>query len=111
MERELYDMIQLDRALGGMGQFQTKEPAGPLPEQFFAPSPLTEEAYGKLCCVLEQEIKAYLDILHKTTNLNLNEKAQEQIAIREQCGLQRQNLKWDDWRTQCRLKMEEAMKL
>ncbi|CAB9504911.1 expressed unknown protein [Seminavis robusta] len=71
------------------------------------PSPITQEAYRKLCCVLEEEIEIYLDLLDRAQNLSEGAKKETDWNLREKCGVK---LGWIEWRRRCKIKLQRDEK-
>jgi hypothetical protein len=104
---EWQDMKALDIAMGGNGNFRRdgrKESHG---SELFEPSPLSTEAYQKLCCVLEREIEMYQDLVHHMINLNATEKEECMDDVKQKCGITEE---WGVWRRKCQehLKRDEV---
>lgn len=66
---------------------------------------VTQEAYGKVCCVLEKEIEIYESILSRAANLPQYAKEKTMENLRKKCGLSA-DLAWAVWRMTCKEQME-----
>jgi len=105
------DLASLDRYLGGRGQFPNHGSSvfhgrAGKPEQH---KPLSAEANHKLCCVLEQEIEIYMNLVHGALNFNSTTKQHEEQLVKEKCGIV--GVSWVEWRTTCREHLEKDDKL
>ena len=142
-EHEWDDLLDLDKQIGGRGNATEYknfgESANPTTQVSNRPdgggvvakssptssSSLSQTARHKLCCVLENEIKVYLDLIHQVLNLSRDDKYQQEYNLKVQCGLIKREgivvsndqnstttqntdstkeeiMSWDDWRLQCK---------
>lgn len=99
---EWEDIIALDKAVGGTAEFRKKGHAASHGSEKYYPSPLSEEAYHKLCCVLNDEIALYEDLIHRVLNFDDTVKQECIDEVRQKCGI---TMSWDDWRQQCRTRL------
>ncbi|CAB9514641.1 expressed unknown protein [Seminavis robusta] len=103
MEHEWEDIKALDVAMGGSGEYRHREGIHERHgSETFEASPLTTEAYHKLCCVLEREIGVYRDILDLVVNLNATAKQETLDDVQQKCGIE---TSWEDWGRNCRERM------
>jgi hypothetical protein len=104
-EHQWDDMVALDLAIiGGSSKSFGELPdhrQGSYGSQHYEPSPLTEEAIHKLCCVLEHEIELYFSLLDKVLNLDEENKASSCRVVRKKCALEDTGTSWPDWRRGC----------
>ena len=105
-EHEWDDIVALDRMLGGNANFVENRDVSHGSEGY-VPSPLSKQAYQKLCCALESEIEIYQDILERVINLNSRAKQDELESIREKCGIQ---TTWTEWRIECRRHLRKDLR-
>ena len=107
-EHEWEDWVAVDQWIGGSGSYEKtyglKFSHG---SQYFEPSPLSTEAYRKLCCVLGQEIDVYLKMFDLAVNLDEAAKQQSEQQIRDQCGVTAA-VSWEDWRAECQERIAES---
>ena len=103
-EHEWNDMVQLDKLLGGTGNFTNEAKSVSHGSEKYIPAPVSESAYHKLCCVLEREIEIYMDLLDSVENLSKQQKQESIDSVREKCGIA--DLSWTHWRMQCRSTIE-----
>jgi len=106
-EHEWQDMLHLDKLLGGNGNLKENRDVSHGSEGY-VPSPLSKEAYGKLCCALEQEIEVYQDILWRVLNLSWDEKQATMKSVLTKCGIA---TSWTEWRVKCRRKWRMDLQL
>ncbi|CAB9509631.1 expressed unknown protein [Seminavis robusta] len=106
-EHELEDIVALDALLGGNGQFRENAEVSHGSEGYVA-SPLSTEAYQKLCCVLEMEIDVYQDLLQRVLNLNQTAKQETVDSLRHKCGI---TTTWTEWRVMCRKKLKKDLRV
>jgi hypothetical protein len=97
-EKESEDIKSLDALLGGNGNLRENTDVSHGSETYVA-SPLSSEAYQKLCCVLELEIEVYEDLLMRVINLDAQAKNDAMDSIKEKCGI---TTSWTQWRYLCR---------
>lgn len=102
-EHEWDDLIDLDLAIGGEGQFHKAGDAMSHGSDMYAPSPLSTEAYQKLCCVLEKEISSYETILNLAQNLNETQIQESMDSVKQKCGIAGS---WQEWREECKLRLK-----
>jgi hypothetical protein len=69
----------------------------------YLPSPLTTEAYHKLCCVLQAEIQTYQEFLQRSINLSPQQQQESIQMVYDQCGIEN----WEEWRTDCQTKLNK----
>jgi hypothetical protein len=101
-EHEWDDMVELDILLGGSGNFtQRKQKDIKHGSDKYHKSPLSQEAYSKLCCVLENEILIYKDILDQALNLSPEQKEESMNDVKDKCGIDKAT-SWPAWRTTCK---------
>lgn len=105
-EHEWDDLMALDRQLGGSGNYRRKENVSHGSEHYNL-SPLSTQAYQKLCCVLEKEIDIYILILERSINLEESAKQESIQVLRDKCGV----TSWSQWRTTCRAELEKDRKI
>jgi Sulfotransferase family len=99
------DMKALDIAMGGNGGFGGREGRKQSHgSESYLPSPLTPEAYHKLCCVLEREIRTYGEIVNQVINLNHTVKQEMMDDVRQKCSVGA--ITWDRWSVQCQERLE-----
>jgi hypothetical protein len=98
------DVVALDRLLGGSGKFVNHGRAISHGSEKFYSSPVSKEAYGKLCCVLEHEIYLYLDALKRSINLDALTKLESEEDLRQKCQV---STTWMNWRQMCRQRLEK----
>ncbi|CAB9522968.1 expressed unknown protein [Seminavis robusta] len=103
-EHEWNDLRAIDLSIGGSGVFRGEGRAISHGSGGYLPSPLTTDAYEKLCCVLEQEIANYQDLLHRIQNLNDAEKKACMDKVRQSCGIGDRPL--EEWRKECQARIE-----
>lgn len=104
-EHENDDMKALDLLIGGSAKFDSIEKYSHGSE-IYMPSPISIEAYHKLCCVLSDEIEVYLHILNRASNLDQAAKQQSEDSLREKCGVQ---TSWSTWKDDiCQPRLHEA---
>ena len=101
------DMVALDKLLGGNGEFEQDREVSHGSEGY-VPSPLSTEAYQKLCCVLETEIEVYQDILERARNLDATAKQESLDSLREKCGI---TTSWTEWRVECRSQLRNDLRI
>jgi len=98
-EHEWDDMVNLDKQIGGSGNYSAewnrKESHG---SEKYHKQDLTTTAYHKLCCVLENELEIYLDIVKRAENLSDQDKSQAEEDLRQKCGI---GPSWLQWKTLC----------
>ena len=80
-EHEWEDITYLDRWLGGTGNEKNEEDEITHGSSSFAPSPLSQQSYQKLCCALVDEIEFYFLILEKASNLNPGQKEESRHEV------------------------------
>ena len=105
-EHEWEDTVELDRLLGGNGNFKQDRDVSHGSEGY-VPSPLSTQAYQKLCCTLETEIEVYQDILERVMNLDAHAKWESMESIREKCGI---TTTWTEWRVECRRQLRKDLR-
>ena len=105
-EHEWDDTVALDHLLGGNANFVQNRDVSHGSEGY-APSPLSTQAYQKLCCALESEIEIYQDILERAINLDFRAKEEDLDSIREKCGIQ---TTWTEWRIDCRRHLRKDLR-
>lgn len=108
-EHQYEDMVALDKLLGGNGTFPKSNYHDSHGSEKYAPSPISETAYKKLCCVLEDEIAIYLDTFQKALNLNLAQYEEAESLLKQKCGLS-PGQTWSNWRAQCRAQLTQPLK-
>ncbi|CAB9529922.1 expressed unknown protein [Seminavis robusta] len=92
------DFTQLNLQLGGKKVGATTdqlqgEPQGKQlklthgSEQFRSSSKLSVQSYHRLCCLLEDELSIYRDLIHRVWNLDHTEKDATIHALAEKCGM------------------------
>ena len=88
-ENEWEDLQALDQSIGGTGQFakQWQGRAVSHGSESYEPSPLSTEAYEKLCCVLHEEIANYQTILKRVVNIDDTAKAESMLQVKQKCGI------------------------
>ena len=91
------DMKALDLAMGGRGFFRKEGRHESHGSEFFEPSPLSPQAYQKLCCVLEREIEMYQDFVDHMINLDEAEKEECMEDVRRKGRIS----DWTTWRQEC----------
>jgi hypothetical protein len=101
---EWEDIVNLDKMLGGSGKFLKQGRAISHGSELYAPSPLSTQAYRKICCVLVDEIAEYQRVLDLVRNLNGMEKREAFDEVREKCGIVSS---WEQWSTDCKRKDQE----
>mgnify|MGYP005841851269 CR=1 FL=1 len=106
-EHEWEDMVELDKRMGGTGNFSNEGKSISHGSEKYHPSPVSTEAYQKLCCVLEQEIEIYMDIMDRVDNLNEEQKQEGIEKLRVKCQV---DVSWAKWRNGCRKRLEEDRK-
>jgi hypothetical protein len=106
-EHEMEDIRALDELLGGNGNLRENTEVSHGSESY-APSPLTTEAYQKLCCVLEMELAIYQDLLERVINLDEATKLEEMNNLRNKCGI---TTPWTQWRLECQKKLRTDLKI
>lgn len=106
-EHEMEDIHALEKLLGGNGNLRENTEVSHGSESF-VPSPLSTEAYQKLCCLLELEIEIYEDLLMRVINLDDNAKKEAMDNIREKCGV---TTTWIQWRNKCRRELKKDLRL
>lgn len=105
-EQEWEDLIHLDKFIGGSGQFKRAGRKHSWGSSNYLPSPVSTEAYHKLCCVLKDEIGMYLYILNQASNLDEAARKESEDSLREKCGVQ---VPWSTWRDEhCQPILDEA---
>lgn len=92
------DMVQIDLRIGGNGAFKRHGDQYSHGSEHYQPSPVSTEAYHKLCCVLEKEIDIYFQMFDLALNLGAAQKAEAEDELREKCGV---TTSWAGWRTTC----------
>jgi len=102
-EHEWDDLQSLDVALGGSGNFNRKRSYSHGSEHY-KPSPLTAQAYQKLCCVLHDEIQRYQELLDLAVNLNDTAKNDARESIRYKCGI---TTSLELWQQKCHHHIDE----
>jgi hypothetical protein len=112
-EHEMDDLIALDQQLGGSGkdfqrQQQHQKNVVSHGSEHYQPSPLTQEAYHKLCCVLEKEIDLYFQVLDRAINLETSSKQSSAEALAQKCGVRST---WSEWRSNCQAELQDDQKL
>jgi hypothetical protein len=109
-EQEWQDMLDLDYMLGGSGNFVAKKGHKKKTIKHgsdkYYKSPLSEQSYHKLCCVLEHEIEIYKDILDQATNLSPAAKEATLKDLKDKCGITTTASSWAAWRTTCRERLK-----
>ena len=109
-ENQYDDLVALDKLLGGNGTFIEKPDLHDTHgSEGYQPSPVSTEAYQKLCCVLEDEIAIYLDTFQRALNLGLAEYEETEAMLKQKCGLS-PGQTWTNWRAACRAKLEASEK-
>lgn len=98
-EHEWADMIALDKFIGGSGNYVQPGKSESHGSEKYAPSPLSEEAYQKLCCALESEIEIYLSLLDKALNLDAAAMKESEDKLKQKCGIE---TSWSSWRAKCK---------
>ena len=93
------------RSIGGTGKFNFQGKLVSHGSESYLPSPLTTEAYQKLCCVLHQEIANYQELLQRVQNLNDTAKEDCMAKVRESCGIDPSE-SLEDWRVKCQARIE-----
>lgn len=107
-EHENDDMKALDLLIGGSAKFDATEKVSHGSEKYH-PSPISTEAYHKLCCVLNDEIEAYLYLLNRTANLDDAAKQEAEDSLRQSCGVE---TSWSTWKEDvCLPRLQEAEEL
>jgi Sulfotransferase family len=104
-EHEWEDLTSLDKAIGGTGIFLQQGRHESHGSEAYLPSPLTTEAYYKLCCVLEQEIAIYQDLILRVQNFNETVKQEAIGSVREKCGMG--SKAFEEWRAECLARIEQ----
>lgn len=104
-EHEWEDLKALDLAIGGQGVFKRDGRAQSHGSDEYAPSPLSTEAYQKLCCVLTKEIRQYETILNMALNLNAAQVVESMNSVKQNCGIE---TSWEEWRIECGTKLRQA---
>jgi hypothetical protein len=125
-DHEWQDMVNLDKMLGGTGNFSNHGKAESHGSEKYKPAPISQEAYRKLCCVLETEIHIFLNILKRVVNLTQEQKQETIDSLYDKCGIS--NNKVDEnnnddlrptllngtsfalWRQQCQNRLEADRK-
>jgi hypothetical protein len=105
-EHEWEDMLALDRAIGGDGNFPSRSMGHhSWGSEYYEPSPLSTQAVQKMCCLLEREIVYYFGIWDRVLNLSEESKQESKWKVREQCGLDN-NTSWENWRQDCQRRVQ-----
>jgi hypothetical protein len=104
-EHEWEDLTDLDKAIGGTGIFREQGKHESHGSEAYLPSPLTTEAYYKLCCVLEQEIAFYQELILRVQNFNDTVKQEALDSVRKKCGMG--SMAFEEWRAECQAKIEQ----
>ncbi|CAB9519438.1 expressed unknown protein [Seminavis robusta] len=102
-ENEWNDLAKIDTMIGGSGKFRLHGNTQTHGSEHYVPSPLSQEAYEKLCCVLENEIDIYLQVLDLSLNLDQEGKRQSEQKVRKKCGIR---TPWSEWRATCKKRLE-----
>lgn len=105
-EHEWEDTVELDRLLGGNGNLKENREVSHGSESLLS-SPLSTEAYQKICCALETEIEVYQDILQRVVNLNARAKRESMETIKTKCGVV---TTWTEWRVECRRQLRSDLR-
>ena len=103
-EYEWEDLRNLDIAIGGTGVFRGQGKHLSHGSEIYFPSPLSTEAYYKLCCVLEREIAMYQELMLRVQNLNDTEKQEAIDSVRDKCGIK--HTAFEEWRAECQSRIE-----
>ena len=106
-EHESDDIRALDELLGGNGNLRENTEVSHGSEGY-ASSPLTAEAYQKLCCVLEMEIAIYEELLERVVNLDRTSKLKDLSNLRDKCGI---TTSWTEWRFVCQKKLRRDLRV
>jgi len=120
--QEWEDMTALDQALGGKGIFRKAGRVEAHGSSSYYPSPLSPEAYHKLCCVLHHEIvDIYIPALlsKRIVNLNATAKWEALEEVRMKCGISATSKNarkivdssWYIWQRQCQRRLDNDAKL
>ena len=104
-EHEWDDMVSLDKLLGGTGTFRNANLHHSHGSENYHPSPISTEAYHKLCCALETEIDIYFNLLDQSVNLDNAAKEESKAIVREKCDI---TPSWLEWRTACLQRMNDS---
>ena len=99
-EKEWDDFVMADKMIGGSGRYQKMGKPRTHGSEHYQPSPLSTEAYQKLCCVMRDEFQVYFEFFDAALNLNENDKEETEQKIRSLCGIP-QTSSWETWRTMC----------
>mgnify|MGYP005856585679 CR=1 FL=1 len=103
-EHEWEDLMALDKSLGGTGVFPNRGNAFSHGSESYAPSPLSNEAYQKLCCVLNADIAVYQNILDHVLNLDETQKRECMEDVKQKCGI---TSSWGEWRKECQIQLDK----
>lgn len=116
-EHEHNDTLALDRYLGGTGRSFQQERRESYGSANYAKAPVSQDAYHKLCCVLEKDLDIYLDILDRAVNLSEEQKEATVVSLQKKCGIisgeegKSSRQAWTMWKTQCRSQLEYDQEL
>ena len=102
---EWEDMVALDKSLGGAGVFPHKGRHVSHGSETYAPSPVSSEAYQKMCCILHDEIREYLRLLTLAINFDDATKQETEEALRRKCAID--DIPWHDWHSECQKKIDD----
>ena len=86
-DHEWEDMVNLDLMLGGTGNFSNHGKAESHGSDKYKKARISQEAYRKLCCVLEKEIDIFLNILKRVENLTHKQKQETIDSLYDKCGI------------------------
>ena len=100
-ENEWEDFVMVDRMIGGSGLYEKMHKPRTHGSQYYQPSPLSKEAYQKLCCVMRDEFQVYFEFFDAAKNLNENDKEEKEQTIRDRCGIP-ETSSWETWRAMCK---------
>jgi hypothetical protein len=101
-EHEWDNIVELDILLGSSGNFtQGGKKDIKHGSDKYHKSPLSQEAYSKLCCALENKILIYKDILDQALNLSPEQKEESMNVVKDKCGIDKAT-SWLAWKTTCK---------
>ncbi|CAB9500674.1 expressed unknown protein [Seminavis robusta] len=106
-EHEWEDIVTIDKWIGGTGKYPGQGGAHTHGSEHYRPSPLSEEAYHKLCCVLASEIKIYFHLYDLALNLDEAAKLESEDILREKCGIPA-STSWTEWRNGCNQRLADV---
>jgi hypothetical protein len=113
-EYEWEDLIHLDRWLGGKGIQKDVRYEVTHGSTDYVPSPLSQQAYQKLCCVLVDEIEFFFLILDKALNLNPAQKRESRQDLFQSCNIASSQdssfPSWNAWKVACHQRLQEDAK-